>query len=454
MKSGDKMNYNLEMPSDVRYIIKVLKNNGYEGYMVGGCVRDLLLNKVPNDYDITTDAQPLVVAELFEKVILTGIKHGTVTIILNNNHYEVTTYRQDGEYKDNRRPEKVNFVTSIKDDLSRRDFTINSMAYNEESGLIDYFNGINDLNNKIIRTVGDPVKRFNEDGLRMLRAVRFSVQLGFKIHDSAVEAIILLNKNIKNISKERIREEFNKIIIKDPRGIDILYKCNLLKYISEDLEKAHEFNLNNSKGRDNLYEHCISAACNVNNDLTLRLAALFHDLGKLKTGSNDFINIDKLNEISKNSAEMCEKILRNLKYDNDTINNVRLLVSYHNYELESKISIKRLLSIIGCDLFEKLIILMKAVISAENSSSKNNKIAAIDNIEKEYKEIIYNKECFTLKELNIDGKEISDIGVQQGKKVGIMLNYLLDNVMKNNELNSKEILIRMVKEKLNEQENV
>ena len=193
------MNYNLKIPSDVQYILDVLYENGYEGYMVGGCVRDLILGRKPNDYDITTNAQPDVVASIFEKVILTGLKHGTVTVVINDEMYEVTTYRKDGKYEDNRHPKEVQFVTDIKEDLSRRDFTINSMAYNVEKGLIDFFGGVSDLKNKIIRTVGEPEKRFEEDALRMLRAVRFAVQLDFKIDENVFKSIEILSGNIKNI---------------------------------------------------------------------------------------------------------------------------------------------------------------------------------------------------------------------------------------------------------------
>ena len=204
------MNYNLEMPYDVKYIIDVLYENGYEGYMVGGCVRDLILGKKPNDYDITTNAEPYIVASLFKKVILTGLKHGTVTVVINNNQYEVTTYRIDGDYEDSRHPKNVLFVNDITKDLSRRDFTINAMAYNDKKGLVDCFGGICDLNNRIIRTVGNPSNRFEEDALRMLRAIRFAIQLEFKIEETVLEAITVLKKNIGNISKERIREEFKK----------------------------------------------------------------------------------------------------------------------------------------------------------------------------------------------------------------------------------------------------
>lgn len=452
MKSGDIMNYNLKIPSDVQYILSVLKNNGYEGYMVGGCVRDLLLKKNPNDYDITTNAKPDVVASLFDKVILTGVKHGTVTVILNDNQYEVTTYRQDGDYKDNRRPQNVSFVNDIKEDLSRRDFTINAMAYNEENGLVDYFNGINDLDNKIIRTVGDPIKRFNEDSLRMLRAIRFSVQLNFKIDDSVMEAIIFLSENIESISRERIRDEFNKILIKDPKGLDILHKCNLLKYIINDLEKAHGVNQNKSDNIYDLYEHSVRSACNVKGDLILRLTMLLHDLGKLKTSNNYSGNIGDYYGYAQESADMSEKILKNLKYDNNTISKVKLLIKYHDSILKSRFSVKKLLNIIGCELFEDLIIVMRADILAENNLFKEERIHDIDNIEKIYKEIIREKECFSLKDLDINGKELISIGVEKGRKVGIMLNYLLTNVMKNNNLNSKENLINMVEEKLNKRE--
>ena len=446
------MNYNLKIPSDVKYILSVLKNNGYEGYMVGGCVRDLLLKKKPNDYDITTDAKPDVVASLFDKVILTGVKHGTVTVILNNNQYEVTTYRQDGDYKDNRRPQNVNFVNDIKEDLSRRDFTINAMAYNEEKGLVDYFNGINDLDSKIIRTVGDPIKRFNEDSLRMLRAVRFSVQLNFKIDESVMEAIIVLSKNIKSISKERVRDEFNKIIIKNPKGLDILHKCNLLRYIISDLEKAYGGTQNKLYDINDLYEHSVRSACNVKSDLTLRLTMLLHDLGKLKPTTNECENISHHYGHSQESADMSEKILKSLKYDNNTISKVKVLIRYHDSILKSRFSVKKLLNIIGCELFEDLIVVMRADILAENNLCKEEKIRDINNIEKIYNEIIREKECFSLKDLDINGKELISIGVKKGREVGIMLNYLLTNVMKNNNLNSKDNLIKIVEEKLNKKE--
>lgn len=225
------------MPKNVILIIDRLLENGYEAYMVGGCVRDCILGKEPKDWDITTNAKPLEVVELFDKVILTGLKHGTVTVMLNKESYEITTYRSDGEYEDNRHPKEVKFVSSLKEDLARRDFTINSMAYNDISGLVDYFNGVEDLGKKIIRTVGEPRKRFCEDALRMLRAIRFSAQLDFTIDRLTLNSIKELKDNIRNISKERIREEFNKILLNNPRKIEILRECGILEYIVPGISK-------------------------------------------------------------------------------------------------------------------------------------------------------------------------------------------------------------------------
>ena len=207
------MDFKIELPKNVKFIIDKFKENGFESYAVGGCVRDSLINRKVNDWDITTNAKPEDTINIFKKTVPTGIKHGTVTVILDKENFEVTTYRVDGEYKDGRHPEKVQFVSELKEDLSRRDFTINAMAYNEEKGLIDYFKGKEDLNKKIIKAVGNPDKRFEEDALRMLRAIRFAAQLNFFIEPSTKEGIKNLSGNIKNVSIERIRVEFDKIIV-------------------------------------------------------------------------------------------------------------------------------------------------------------------------------------------------------------------------------------------------
>lgn len=450
-KSGESMDYNLKIPNDVQYILDTLYENGYEGYMVGGCVRDLILNREPNDYDITTDAKPDAVASLFNKVILTGIKHGTVTVVINKRQYEVTTYRNDGEYQDSRHPENVEFVSDIKEDLSRRDFTINAMAYNDKNGLIDYFDGIADLNNKIIRTVGEPEKRFNEDALRMMRALRFAVQLDFKVDESVMESIKIVGSNIAKISKERIREEFNKIILKNPQGINLLRQCRLLPYVSAELAKTCGCHINDQCSSYDLYDHLIMSACNIEAELYLRLAMLFHDISRADKDlyCNAEENVDAFNHCSA-SAYIAEKILKNLKYDNDTINKVKTLILYQHAVLKEKTDIKKLLNCIGTDLFESLIKVKRADINAEECKDNKAEITEIDSIHKNYLEIISQNECFSMKDLKINGRDLIDIGIKDGRQIGSILHYLLEKVMEDDNINSREKLLDIAAEKFNE----
>ena len=439
------MNYNLKIPSDVQYILDVLYENGYEGYMVGGCVRDLILGRKPNDYDITTNAQPDVVASIFEKVILTGLKHGTVTVVINDEMYEVTTYRKDGKYEDNRHPKEVQFVTDIKEDLSRRDFTINSMAYNDEKGLIDFFGGVSDLKNKIIRTVGEPEKRFEEDALRMLRAVRFAVQLDFKIDENVFKSIEILSGNIKNISKERIREEFNKIILKNPKGIDMLNNCGILDYIIEGYGKLKNYKYKNKS----IYECCLSCADKVDSEIYLRIAVILNCMNLIDEYTCEKENLIEKeiynNSIKSETSDKAEDILRILKYDKNTIKKVKTLIMYYNIKLEDKIDIKKALNIMGKILVEDLIKIR--YVYAEYICDEKEKSKLIE-VQKMYNEIILNNECFSIQQMDINGKDLIKIGIINGKNIGIMLNYLLDKIIKNNNLNSREKIIEMAKLKM------
>lgn len=449
IKSGEIMNYNLEIPCDVQYIIDVLIENGYEAFMVGGCVRDLILNKTPNDYDITTNAEPQVVASLFDKVILTGLKHGTVTVVINKKQYEVTTYRRDGEYEDSRHPQNVEFVSDIKEDLARRDFTINAMAYNKERGLVDYFDGLQDLKDKKIRTVGNPLDRFKEDALRMLRAIRFSVQLDFEIDAELLNSIKLINSNIENISKERIRDEFNKIIIKNPKGIYLLKRCGLLQYIISELNDVFKESHESCTGTYDLAGHLINSSCSIEDKLYLRLAMLFHHIGK-SSDTGEFYNVaDNCSNYSLDSSKICEKILRELKYDNSTINKVKTLILYNGSIKADKVSIKKMLNIIGFDLFDDLIKVMYAHIYSEDKKDTAHKIKEVDSIKSIFEEIKLNKECVFIKDLKINGDDLIDIGVKKGRDVGLMLNYLLEMVIKNNNLNHKKELAEIVCNRLN-----
>lgn len=424
------MDLKIEIPNQVKVIISILEDNGYEAYIVGGCVRDSLINRKPNDFDITTNAKPDVVLNLFNKAIPTGLEHGTITVIMDNENFEITTYRTEGKYIDNRHPSEVNFVSNLKEDLSRRDFTINAMAYNEKNNLKDYFGGIEDLNNKIIRTVGNPYERFNEDALRMIRAVRFSAQLNFKIDIETLDAIKDLNSNLTNISKERIREEFNKILKSNPRYIKTLIDTNLLCYIMPELNKAINYK---NKITVEEYEQIIQAASLTDNKIYLRLAIIFHKVIDFKL--NNF-SIDKVKDS-----------LKFLKYDNVTIKNVINLVKYFDNNLDSKYYIKKMLNILGEDFLYDLLKLKNADIISKNNLTVNKEILKLENIWKNLNEIISNNECYSIKELKVNGDELIEIGIKKGKEIGLTLNYLLDEVMKDNTLNNKEILLKLSEEK-------
>jgi tRNA nucleotidyltransferase (CCA-adding enzyme) len=449
MLGGDAINMKINIPEEVKFILNTLSKNGYEAYIVGGCVRDSILNKEPKDWDITTEAKPEVVKQLFDKVVLTGIKHGTVTVVINNEGYEVTTYRADGEYEDNRRPKEVKFVNSLKEDLARRDFTINAMAFNESNGLVDYFNGVEDLNNKIIKTVGNPEERFNEDALRMLRAVRFSAQLDFNIEKNLLKAINKLGENVKNISKERIRDEFNKILLNDPMKIDILKDCKILELIIPNINCIYDFDQNNQYHNYDLYNHTLKAIEVIEPKLHLRLAMLLHDFGKINIKTTDEKGISHYYNHSKESVELAKYILKYLKYDNDTINKVLILIQYHDCTLKSKLSVKKLLNKIGEEAFRDLIKVQKSDVLAQNPIYAKERLLNMISIQSKLDLILEQNECFSLKDLKINGSELIDLGFNKGKEIGEILNYLLEKVIENPELNNKEKLIEFVKERGN-----
>ena len=439
------MNVKINIPKDVKLIINTLINNGHESYIVGGCVRDSIMQRHPKDWDITTKANPEQVIKLFNKVVLTGLKHGTVTVMINNEGYEVTTYRTDGEYEDNRHPKEVKFVSSLKEDLARRDFQINAMAYNEKDGLVDYFGGMEDLKDKIINTVGEPKKRFNEDALRMLRAIRFSAQLNFKIDENVLVTIKELKDNIKNISKERIREEFNKTILGNPKKIEILKECGILDYIIPGINELYGFNQNNPYHIYDLYEHTLVATEEIEPILHLRLTMLLHDLGKTKTKTIDERGISHYYAHPKESVKMAEHLLKELKYDNDTINKVLTLIQYHDCTLESKLSVKKMLNKIGEELLRDLIKVKRADILSQNPLYAKERLLNLISVQSKLDLILSQNECFNLKDLKINGGDLINLGFNKGKEIGETLKIILELVIENPELNEREELINRAK---------
>lgn len=449
---------NINTPKEVKLIIDTFYRSNFEAFMVGGCVRDILLGNLPKDYDITTSAKPEITISLFDKTIPTGLKHGTVTVLISNEPYEVTTYRTEGKYIDNRRPSSVDFVTDIKEDLSRRDFTINALAYNEKVGLIDYFNGTDDIKNKIIRCVGNADKRFKEDALRMLRAVRFSCQLNFDIEENTYTAIKNNYKLIKNISSERIRDELCKILISEnpSKGLEILRDTKLLEIILPEINALYNFSPKCTNHNRNVFAHTLKVIDNTENDLLLRLSALFHDVGKLNTLTP--LNNGTFYGFPGHCLEgsiMVKKILSRLRFDNNTIKVISKLIEHHLVlnapVMPTKYEVKMLLNEVGVDNINLLFSLQRADInSLDNPRVFLEKVRYTENL---VNEIINKNEPLTIKDLNISGGDlISNLNLKPGKILGDVLNHLLNIILKNPNLNSKESLLTLAKSFLSKEE--
>ncbi|MBU5425789.1 CCA tRNA nucleotidyltransferase [Tissierella pigra] len=438
------------IPEYVDRIIDKLEANGYSGYIVGGSVRDILIGREPSDFDITTDALPDEIEEVFKeyKTLEVGKQFGTIVVVQEEGIVEVTTFRADGEYVDGRRPERVYFSKNIIDDLSRRDFTINSMAYNKKAGLIDYFQGKEDLKKRQIKTVGDPKERFSEDYLRIMRALRFASQLEFSIEESTFQACKLYSEYILNISIERIREEFFKILLcKTPsNGIRLMKDTGMLSIVLPEIMDTVRFNQHTPHHDKDVFEHILCVLDNTDPILELRLTALLHDIGKPHTLTIDENGIGHFYNHDKVGAKIAEKILKRLKASNELIETVSLLIYKHMTQHDNlgEKGLKRLLAIMGEERIFTLLELNKA---DRLCSNKDANIQDLIEREEKIKRIIENKEVYEKKQLTINGHDVIKLGYKEGKKIGEILNYLLEKVLENPELNDKEKLIEIIKEK-------
>lgn len=402
----------MNIPKQVVYIIEQLEKNGFEGFIVGGCVRDYILGFLPKDFDITTDALPQDIKNIFDYTIDTGIEHGTVTVVLDRQNFEVTTYRIDGEYKDNRRPENVTFSKKIEEDLSRRDFTMNAIAYSIKRGFVDPFCGIEDIKNKLIKGVGDADKRFKEDALRMMRGVRFSAQLGFDIEDETFLAIKNNAKLIENISIERTRDEFLKLIKSDYiEKLNLLEETKLYKYFIPEIEPIFKN-----------YKKNILILKKLSKDL--RLTFLLSHLDE-KIG---------------------EEVLKRIKLDNKTIKETKTIIQYFNYNfVDNRVETRKLMSIIEPDLFKKILEIKFCISLIENDLIKCKKY---DNIFDEIDETIRKNHCFSLKTLAIKGNDLKQIGITDGKKIGDCLKLALNIVLEQPDKNEKDWLLKYIGENI------
>ena len=440
--------YDIRLPQKVNRIITSLQNAGFEAYAVGGCVRDSILGREPGDWDITTSAMPEETKALFEKTVDTGIEHGTVTVLLEREGFEVTTYRIDGKYEDSRHPKEVTFTRSLKEDLLRRDFTINAMAYNEKNGLVDIFGGLRDLKERKIRCVGDAKARFSEDALRILRGIRFAAQLGFSIDEETKAGMEKLAPTLKNISAERIQTELVKMLIsRRPELIREAYELGITARFLPEFDRLMETAQETPHHMYTVGEHTIHAIGNVRPDKVLRLTMLLHDMGKPAYKTVDEDGRAHFKKHALESEVIAGRILRRLKFDNDTIHKVTRLVRYHDYRMPSTAKdVRRAMNKIGEDIFSYYMEVRRGDVLAQSMYQREEKRQNLDEIERLYQEIIEKGQCVSLKELSVTGRDLIEAGMAPGKEIGVKLNELLLLVIEEPELNTKEKLLEYLAE--------
>ncbi|MBQ6442820.1 MAG: CCA tRNA nucleotidyltransferase [Lachnospiraceae bacterium] len=433
----------IELPEKVSSIIETLQDAGFEAFAVGGCVRDSLLEKPPHDWDITTSALPEQVKKLFRRTVDTGIAHGTVSVLLGKEAYEVTTYRIDGDYTDRRHPDQVTFTENLKEDLKRRDFTINAMAYSARDGVVDLFGGMEDLEKGIIRAVGVPQERFGEDALRILRAVRFSAQLDFVIEEETFRAAEALSGTMQDISAERIRDELLKILLSDhPERLAVCYQTGMTAVFLPEFDAMMQTPQNTVHHCYDVGTHTVESIRQIRPDPVLRLAMLFHDTGKPSSRTTDAEGRDHFYGHPVKSAEITEKALRRLKFDNETIRRVAQLVRWHDENPRlTKESVRRAIVKCGQEAFPALFEVKEADTLSQSEYRRQEKLDYIRAYEQLYREIMKSGDCLSVKDLAVKGADLMAAGVKPGPELGEILQKLLDLVLTDPSLNTKEQLL-------------
>jgi tRNA nucleotidyltransferase (CCA-adding enzyme) len=433
----------IQIPEQVNFILNSLNEAGYEAFVVGGCVRDALLGREPHDWDITTSALPSKVKEIFGRTIDTGLKHGTMTVMIDTEGYEVTTYRVDGVYEDGRHPREVTFTPSLREDLQRRDFTINAMAYGVKEGLVDLFGGRQDLASGLIRAVGDPMKRFSEDALRIMRAVRFSAQLGYEIEEKTLKAASALAPNLQKISSERIRDELEKTLLSErPDLLSTAWKAGITKEFLPEFDRCMETPQNNPHHCYTVGEHTLKGVSLIRRDRILRLTMLLHDIGKPAVRTTDEKGIDHFYGHPSVSREMAVQILRRLKYDNDTIRKVVKLVRCHDMQIRlTAPAVRKAVVKIGEDLFPLFLEVKQADLLAQSIYQREDKQEILDEVKRLYAQIIDRGDCLNLKHLAVNGSDLVRMGVKPGREVGDILARMLNDVLDVPSHNDKDYLL-------------
>lgn len=440
----------IRLPLQVSGIIKTLQAAGFEAYAVGGCVRDSLLGRTPDDWDITTSAKPRQVKALFARTVDTGIAHGTVTVLQGRLGYEVTTYRIDGAYEDGRHPKDVTFTASLEEDLKRRDFTVNAMAYNEEEGLVDLFGGREDMERGLLRCVGDPMERFAEDALRMMRAVRFSAQLDYVIEKDTMEAIRTLSGTLSKISAERIRTELVKLLASGhPERFRTCWETGMTAVFLPEFDRMMETGQNNPHHCYSVGEHALCTLRWVRPKPALRLAALLHDVGKPEKKSTDETGVDHFYGHAQLGAEMTRKILRRLKFDNDTTDRVVRLVREHDRKIGlSAAQMRRAINRAGEDLFPDLFDLKEADLLAQSDYLRVEKREELACLRSLYGKVKEEGDCLSLKGLAVTGRDLISVGASPGPGLGALLKELLELVLEDPSCNEKQTLLEAARSRL------
>lgn len=443
----------IKTPEKVGDILKRLREAGFEAYVVGGCVRDSILGETPYDWDITTNALPSDVKSIFRRTVDIGIDHGTVKVMIGNDGYEITTYRIDGIYEDSRHPKKVTFTSLLSEDLRRRDFTINAMAYSDSEGLVDLFGGMSDLDAGIIRAVGDARERFSEDALRMLRALRFSARFGYDIDEDTKHAIKELAPTLSNISAERIRDELEKLICSDnPDRLKLAYDLGVTSVILPEWDDMMECTQNSPHHFTDVGDHTIVAIEYIvkhyrdipeKDTRILRIATLLHDIAKPVVKTTDEEGVDHFKGHPERGEIMAESVLKRLKYDNDTIARVKKLVRYHDVRPSKDLpSVRRFMAKVDVSNMENLMRLKYADMYAHARYKWEEKLSQVETLDEMYRRIIQNGDCLSVKDLAVNGRDLATEGIAPGPGMGEKLTYLLGLVLDDPSMNEKEKLIR------------
>ena len=437
----------INLPDNAKYIIEKLQNAGYECYAVGGCVRDSLRGVEPNDWDFTTSALPDDIERVFadHPTVTVGKQFGTIAVILDGMSYEITTYRVDGGYSDARHPDEVSFSSSLCDDLARRDFSINAMAYNDRDGLIDLYGGRSDMGFGVIRCVGEPEQRFSEDALRILRALRFAAMLGYSIEQRTAEAILKQRRLLADISAERVRDELLKLLCGEKVDFILRRYRSVIAVVIPELMGTFDFDQHNKHHNRDVYRHIVASVRNIEPDPLLRMTMLFHDIGKPlaqtvdKKGEYHYRNHPQI------GAAMTREILRRLCLPNHFIDDVCTLIRYHDVRFEpDTVQLKQFLKQLGPEYMKRLYKIQRADIMAQSSYMRDEKLRKLGAVYTELLRILESGECYSLRMLGISGADLLHLGYRSGKQIGEMLESALDQVIVGELPNEKAALLAYV----------